>query len=197
MKRFLYTARERFSKDYLPTQSQFAGLSWEGYLGWSRAYHLSELVSVDNMLSVIEPDYNNADDWNYIHIHGQIQSGFFTSPDYVCKRVKNRAKYNLLMVAIEPILDCKSIDVDDGYEFVGYDLLDQYFSISPLTNCGGDKGLGYNTFLPTELNDKGLLDDFGKAYDIKKRLLENNPTEAGSHAKANVIAVWRHRTVGR
>ncbi len=74
---------------------------------------------------------------------------------------------------------------------LGYDLLDQDFGISALTNCGGFD----ETFLPEDLNKYGLIDDFAKAYDIKKRLLENNPEE--HHADTNVIAVWRHRTIGR
>jgi len=60
-----------------------------------------------------------------------------------------------------------------------------------LTNCGGFD----ETFLGSDLNDKGLIDDFVKAYDIKKRLLESNPEL--HHADTNVIAVWRHQTIGR
>jgi len=74
---------------------------------------------------------------------------------------------------------------------MGYDLLDQDFSISALANCGGFD----ETFLPADLNEKGLIDDFNKAYNIKKRLFENNPGE--HHADTNVIAVWRHKTIGR
>ena len=94
------------------------------------------------------------------------------------------------MVVLEPDQECIKIDVD-GFEFVGYDLLDKGFYMSALTNCGGFD----ETFLPTDLNDKGLIDGLEKAYDIKKRLLENNPYEY--HADTNVIAVWRHKTIGR
>ncbi|KUY26062.1 hypothetical protein [Elizabethkingia ursingii] len=93
-------------------------------------------------------------------------------------------------VLVEPDQDCKNIKVE-GYEFMGYDLLDQDFSISALTNCGGFD----ETFLPKDLNKKGLITDFVKAYNIKKQLLENNPYE--HHADTNVIAVWRHKTIGR
>ena len=51
------------------------------------------------------------------------------------------------------------------------------------------------TFLPSDINDVGLISDFEKAYVTKKRLLENNPNEY--HADCNVIAVWRHKTLGR
>ena len=184
---FLYTARGTYNKTY-----NGDGVSWEKYLEWSKLKHLTELVSLDGMLNetLVEPDYDNVSDWDYIHIVEQYQTGFFTMLDFVFKRLIAKDKFNLLTVVLEPDQDCKKINVD-GYEFVGYDLLDQSFDISALTNCGGYD----ETFLPTDLNEKGLIDDFEKAYDIKKRLLENNPYEY--HADTNVIAVWRHKTIGR
>jgi hypothetical protein len=184
---FLYTARGTYDSIY-----DEYGMSWEKYIEWSKLTHLTELVSLDGMLNeiIVEPDYDNADDWDCIHVFEQYQTGFFTTLEFVFKRLKPRDKFNLLTVVIEPDQDCKEIKIDD-YEFVGYELLDQDFSISALTNCGGFD----ETFLPTDLNDKGLINDFTKAYEIKKRLLENNPKE--HHADTNVIAVWRHKTIGR
>lgn len=184
---FLFTARATYNQNYDDN-----GLPWKEYIKWSKLAHLKELVSLDGMLNelLIEPDYDNEEDWNYINIVGQYQTGFFTSLQYVFKRLKARDKYNLLTVVLDPEMDCNEIKVD-GFEFVGYDLLDQDFGVSALTNCGGFD----ETFLPQDLNDKGLINDFGKAFDIKKRLLENNPEE--HHADTNVIAVWRHKTIGR
>jgi len=184
---FLYTARGTYDKTY-----NGDGISWVKYIEWSKLTHLTELVSLDGMLNeiLVEPDYKNADDWNYIHTIEQYQTDFFTTLEFVFKRIKDKNKFNLLTVVLEPGIDCKDIKIDN-YEFVGYDLLDQDFNISALTNCGGFD----ETFLPTDLTDKGLIYDFKKAYDIKKRLLENNPEE--HHANTNVIAVWRHRTIGR
>ena len=70
-------------------------------------------------------------------------------------------------------------------------MLDQDFGISALTNCGGFD----ETFSPSEVNTNGLIDDYERAYDIKEKLLINNPDE--HHADTNVIAVWRHRTFGK
>ncbi len=180
---FLYTARETYDED---------GISWEKYIEWSKLTHLTELVSLDGMLNeiLVKPDYDNADDWNFIHCVGVLQTEFFTAPDFVFKRLTTKNKFNLLTVVIEPDEDCDKINVD-GYEFIGYELLDQDFNVSALTNCGGFD----ETFLPIDLNDKGLIDSRAKAYDIKKRLLENTPDE--HHADTNVIAVWRHKTIGR
>ena len=184
---FLYTARGIYDKTY-----DEDGMSWHKYIEWSKLTHLTELVSLDGMLNeiLVEPDYDNSDDWKFIHVVEQYQTNFFTTLDYVFKRLKEKEKFNLLAVVLEPDQDCKKIDID-GFEFAGYDLLDQEFSISALTNCGGFN----ETFLPTDLNEKGLIDDFQKAYDIKRRLLENNPDE--HHADTNVIAVWQHKIIGR
>ncbi len=112
---FLYTARGVYDSAY-----DEGGMSWQAYIKWSKLTHLTELVSLDGMLNeiLVEPDYNNADDWNFIHIIGQYQTGFFTTLEYVFKRLKEKNNFNLLMVVVEPDEDCKNITID-GYEFVG------------------------------------------------------------------------------
>jgi hypothetical protein len=184
---FLYTSRGTYDKNYEGTD-----MSWEKYKEWSRLSHLTELVSLDGMLNeiLVEPDYNNADDWKYIHTDGQWQTNFFTSLNYVLEKTRQKNHFNLLTVVINPEQDCRNVNVD-GFDFIGYDLLDQDYGISALSNCGGFD----ETFLPKELNHLGLIDDYNKAFDIQKRLLINNPEE--HHADTNVIAVWRHKTIGR
>ena len=196
---FLYTARGTFDStcDKEGKSCNRDGgccydKSWKPYLEWSKLSHLTELVSLDGMLNemLVEPDYDNGDDWNFIHVDGKWQTSFFTTADYVLKTLKPQDKFNLLTVVLEPDQECKDVKID-GYEFVGYDLLDKEYGNSALTNCGGFD----ESFLPSDLNDKGLIDHVTKAYDIKKRLLENNPEE--HHADTNVIAIWRHKTIGR
>jgi len=184
---FLYTARGTYDKNF-----DQEGMSWDKYIEWAKLPHLTELVSLDGMLNevLVEPDYNNGEDWDFIHVAELYQTNFFTTVDYVFRRMVPRNKFNLLTVVVEPDWACNDILVE-GYEFVGYELLDQEFNISALTNCGGFD----ESFLPSDLNDKGLIGDFKKAYEIKKLLLENNPEE--HHADTNVIAVWRHKIIGR
>ncbi len=184
---FLYAARSTFNM-----HSDADGSSWNKYLNWSGLTHLTEVVSLDGMLNedLVVPDYNNAEDWNYIHTVGTNQTGFYTTLDFVLHRMKAVSGFNLLTVIVEPGQDCKDI-LPEGYGFVGYDLLDQDFIASALTNCGGFA----ETFMPAHLNSKGLIDSFEKAHEIKKHLRENNPEE--HHADTNVIAVWRHKTIGR
>ena len=118
------------------------------------------------------------------------ETGFFTSLDYVLHKAITKDRFNLLAVIIEPTQDCKTFTID-GFEFVGYDLLDKDYSVSALTNCGGFD----ETFLPDDLNKVGLIDNYSMAYEIKKRLFDNNPGE--HHADTYVVAVWRHNTIGR
>lgn len=70
---FLYTARGAYDKAY-----DEDGMSWATYIEWSRLSHLEELVSLDGMLNevLVEPDYDNEDDWNHIHIEDDSQTGF-------------------------------------------------------------------------------------------------------------------------
>lgn len=185
---FLYTAKEAFDSTY----SAQTYLDWEKYTEWAELTHLTELVSLDGMLniSLVEPDLNNSLDWDSIFKHNERLTDYYTNLAYVIKRMKPKPKFNLLTLAFEPDQACNNLSIE-SYEFVGYELLDNDFCNSVLTNCGGFP----ETFLPHELNDKGLIDDFNKAYDIKKRILENNPTHP--HADTFVFAVWRHSTIGR
>lgn len=184
---FLHTALGTFDKTYVKD-----GIGWDKYIQWSKLIQLTEVVSLDVMLNepLIEPDYSSDEDWKFIHCAEQWQTGFYTSQEYVLRKCKDYNKFNLLKVIINPGQDVDAIMVDN-YEFMGYELLDKEFGNSALTNCGGFD----ETFLPADLNKVGLIDDFQQAYDIKKRLLENNPEE--HHADTNVIAVWRHKTIGR
>src|SRR5688500_16089912 len=125
---FLYTATEKFDNTYNKD-----GMSWEKYIEWSKLTHLTEVVSLDRLLNdtLVELDYNNGDDWNFIHVSGQYQTSFYTSLDFVLKRLRPTNKFNLLTVVLEPGKDCKKLDIG-GYEFLGYELLDREFGTSPL-----------------------------------------------------------------
>ena len=148
-------------------------------------------MSLDLILNkpLIEPGYN-ATDWDYVVMNGDYITHLFTSVNYVLQNMEPGIKFNLLAVVIEPEKDCKDVQLE-GFDFVGYDLLDREYGNSALTNCGGFD----ETFLPSELNRLGLIYNYEKAFNIKQRLLENNPEE--HHADTNVIAIWRHKTIGR
>jgi hypothetical protein len=176
---FLYVARGVFNK---------ASEGWNKYIEWSKLTHLTEVVSLDICLNEILMKYRN-NDLNYIHVNDNCITDYYTNLEYIIKRIEQKDKINLLMIVFEPEHDCRNV-IKNDFEFIGYDLLDTNCDISALTNCGGFD----ETFLPKDLNDKGLIDDFAKAYDVKKRLYENNPDEV--HADTNVIAIWRYKKTG-
>jgi hypothetical protein len=184
---FLHTAKRRFDESYRKD-----GHTWDDYIKWSKLNHLTEVVSLDGILNedLVERDPGDPDYWNFIYVDGQCLTDFFTSLEYVLQKTKTVEEFNLLTVVVNPTQDCKGILLHD-YEFMGYDLLDRDYCNSALTNCGGFD----ETFLPADLNQFGLIDDYEKAHSMKRRLLKNNPESY--NADTNVIAVWRHKTIGR
>lgn len=183
---YWYTATETYNKDYED------GSSWAKYIEFSKLTHLTELVSLDSMLNglIVEPDRGENGDWDFIVTDNLYETGLFNSLDYVIKKIEDKKRFNLLIVVKEPTEKCEKITIPD-FEFIGYELLDRDYSTSALSNCGGFD----ETFKPTDLNQLGLIDSFEKAYDIRDRLLKNNPGE--HHADCNVFALWRHKEIGR
>lgn len=184
---YWYTATETYDKDY-----DSDGSSWTKYIEFSKLTHLTELVSLDGMLNglIFEPDRGEKGDWDYIIVDNLYETGLFNSLDYVTEKVKDKARFNLLTVVKEPTEKCEEIRISN-FEFVGYELLDKDYSTSALSNCGGHD----ETFKPTDLNHYGLIATFDKAYDIRDRLLKNNPME--HHADCYVFGLWRHKELGR
>lgn len=182
--KLLYAARERFDK----TQSE----AWDNYIEWSKIQDVTEIAGLDYIINndLVEIDNPTDDDWKQKYIPSHNETGLYQTAEYVLLKMKPTVKFNFLAVMVEPIQDCREIMLEN-YEFMGYELLDLSFEISALTNCGGFD----ETFLPTDLNSFGLIDDFNNAYDIANRLFENNPEE--DHANTNVIAVWRHKLIGK
>lgn len=167
-------------------------MSWQFYKEWSKLSHLRELVSLDNILCPLafKPDYKSEELYKYMPVENGYGTDLFTSSDFVLTHLKDKSIYNFLAVIKEPGEECKHIPMD-GFEFLGYDLLDYEYEISALSNCGGFD----ETFLPNDLNVVGLIDDFSKAADIRRRLKENNPDE--HHADCNLFALWRHPTLSK
>ncbi|MBC9913036.1 hypothetical protein ICL55_21535 [Chitinophaga varians] len=182
---YLYTARARFDKNHTDD------FSWSGYIQWSRLEQLTELVSLDTGLNevLVEPDRDSDEDRKEIVLESCYETGLFRTQEYVLRKKNGPEKFSLLAVVIEPESDCALIHLEN-YEFLGYELLDQYYDTSALTNCGGFD----ETFLPGDLNEFGLIDHYEKAYAIRENLLKNNPGE--DHADTIVIAIWRHRSIG-
>jgi hypothetical protein len=183
---FWYTARNFFNQFYDDP------MNWQSYKEWSRLLHLKELISLDDMLCELafEIDRESEELYKYYIVDDYYGTDLFNSLDYVLSHVTGKKNFNLLTVVKEPGQECRNIELE-GFEFVGYDLLDHEYEISALSNCGGFDEI----FLPTDLNEFGLLNDYDKAVDVQRRLVENNPEE--HQAYCNLFALWRHKTIGK
>ena len=132
-----------------------------------------------------EPDLNDA--YTY-EIGLTTENGYFANCyrniDYVKNNTPASWQSNILAVLPKPELDCSAIKID-GFEFIGYDLLDQSNDTSAITNCGGFD----NIFSTDILNKHGLINDFATAIQLRETLFEKHPEEY--HADSNVWAVWK------
>lgn len=180
---FLFTARR-----VLNQESEY----WRKFTDYARLKNVKEIIGLDCILNedLVKADRESDEYWKQNYISEACETGLYRSSEYVLSNLGFIENFNFLAVIIEPSGDCRTIVLDD-YEFLGYELLDTSFEISTLTNCGGFD----ESFLPEDLNSCGLIDDYEKAYTIKKSILENKPDEY--HADTNVIAIWRHRRIGR
>ena len=90
-----------------------------------------------------------------------------------------------LAVIAEPAEACeKQLPPRNGFEWVGYDLIES--GISAITDCGGDfdKAIPY-----AQLNKFGLLSSFEEAKQTQRLLLQEYPDEP--HAECSIVAIWR------
>ena len=186
MSKVWYTVRNTYDPE------STGNFSWQKYIGWSRLTQLKELVSLDGMLNELSFELNldSEEDWKHIITDGDYVTDLFNSAEYVLQRTKDLEYFNFLAVIKNPTRD-STLLVSGEFEFLGYELLDEDYGVSALTNCGGfDK-----TFRPNELNRLGLIDDLNRAQQIQKDLITNNPEE--HHAYCNLFGIWRHKTIGR
>lgn len=167
-------------------------VSWEKYIAWSKLAHISELVSLDGILNglVFDVDMQCKETWEYLIEDDGRVTDFFNSLDYVLERVKGIKRFNLVAVIKDPVSEEKA-SLSDEYDFIGYELLDLSYEISALTNCGGFD----ESFLPSDLNQFGLINSYKRVREVQESLVLNNPEEF--HADCNLFEVWRHKLIGK
>lgn len=181
----LYTGREPFNQAF-PKE----GLTWEEFKVWNGFTQMKELLSLDQFLNaeldVIKEDANDAFSF---YEHGK-RTGLFTSLQYVETTVGEIENYNLLAVIKEPTKSCNDLVVD-GFEFVGYDLLDTGYGYSALSNLGSV----LSPVAASDLNEHGLIQHYSDVKELQSKISEvYNGLE---QAETNVMAIWRHQKTGR
>lgn len=105
------------------------GDQWINYCKW-RGVNFERFDSIDNMLRPDVFDTLDDEDWNYI-VKGDYMLSFFTDLDYAVKKRATCKRGNIVGIKFDD-----HDESDSG--FLGYDLIDGYYSISLLTNWGGN-----------------------------------------------------------
>ena len=156
---------------------------WQKYIAWSGLEQLNEVVSLDtylcpSVLSEIKTEY-----WNHI-VNQDFLLNFFTNLEFLQRETASIRDKNLLCVFRNPDAHPDS-NIPDGFQFVGYDLIDKQLTNSALTNCHGFP----KAFANNELTEKGLLTTYERSREVQELLRREYPRE--HHADCDVWAVFR------
>ena len=170
-----FVATEKFNK---------SSASWAKYIAWSGLKQLDEVVSLDSILCpTVLPDIKT-EYWKHI-VNEDFMLHFFTDLDFLRTEVSAIARKNLLCVFRNPAAHPAASQVPEGFEFIGYDLLEKDAGVSALTNCGGFP----NAFSNGELSEKGLLTGYERSRTVQDSLIWEYPDE--HHADCHLWAVFR------
>lgn len=172
----LFIAKERFEPS--------AGARWDEYVRWASIPNLVEVVTLDSMLCPRLVTELIAEDWAHV-VNEDYRLDYFTDLNYLLGRIATTPRRNVLGLYRNPESHINVAPASDEFTFIGYDLIEDRTQISALTNCGGFP----ETFSNQELNERGLIQSFGRAREIQRLLPINNPEE--HHANCEMYAVWR------
>jgi hypothetical protein len=155
---------------------------WQGYVDWSGLYQIREFCSLDNILApnLFEP--SSEEDWQHV-VQEDFMTHLITSRDYALKKYKAFKNASIFgVIQCDDKVECWR-DARDTQ--VGYDLLDEGFGVSSITNCGG-----WPDVFPNELiNEYGLISAYSDAVRIRNDLRAKHPEEP--HAKCEIWSVYK------
>jgi hypothetical protein len=164
-------------------------MDWDKYVAWAQLPQLCQVVSLDSFLCPDVINELNAEDWQY-NVQADYFIFMFRDLDYLLERVRDVTEpFDVLAVCHEPDADARTLFDDARFEFMGYDLMDEWVGDSALTNCGGFP----EAFDNSELSEVGLLRDFAQANIVQQRLREFYADEP--HANCDVWAIWKLKRV--
>lgn len=92
--------------------------------------------------------------------------------------------FQIMAVVINPEQN-ENYDIDNRFEFCGFDLCEDVISAITNCECGFDKAIDY-----LSLNKYGLIDEYDIATETQKRLIALYPEE--SHAACQLIKIYRY-----
>jgi hypothetical protein len=159
------------------------GKRWQKYIQWSGFTQLTEVISLDHMLNPPILSEVKADYWPHI-VNEDFMLHYFVNLEFLKREIGGVARRNLLCVLRNPS-DEPARPPTEGFQFLGYDLVDVENSASALTNCGGFP----EVFANSELSSVGLLPDFTRVVEVQDALRSRYPEEI--HANCHRWAIFR------
>lgn len=154
--------------------------AWRQYIHFSGLAQIDDLCSLDGILNPSLFTPQTEEDWRNC-VNEDYQTDMLTSLEYAQGVARNYPGARILGLVIDP----GEAEMPANARLLGYDILDQWCSVSLLTNCGGFPGLFDNS----RINRYGLLDERAEAYAIRDRLRSVHAHDP--HAGAcQVIAVF-------
>lgn len=155
------------------------------YLEWSKLFQVEEVVSLDSSLCPRIIKDLDEDDRGYQQEHWGTYCDIINNLDWLLHKTRNVEDKQILAVVKEPESDCSVAIHLEGFQFCGYDLVEDFTRISALTNCGGfDK-----VFSACEISRYGLIEAFERAKEIQLQLQLHYPDE--EHANCTLWAIWK------
>ena len=156
---------------------------WKKYIAWSGLEQVNEVISLDSSLCPTVLPEIKAEYGNHV-VNEDFMIQFFTDLDYLRGEIANMRAKNLLCVFRNPPTHPHS-QIPEGFEFIGYDLLDKDSSTSAITNCGGFP----EVFSNSELSEKGLFRSHERGREVQDALRKQYPDER--HADCHLWAIFR------
>ncbi|MGB0579416.1 MAG: hypothetical protein ACPGVU_06920 [Limisphaerales bacterium] len=161
MSPWVFTVRERLTS---------ARPNFESYQAFSGFSHITELVSLDGMMCPNLITELTDEDWQH-NIHEDLRSDLFRKPDYLLARQPLDPTLHQVIAACENPDGTEALP--DRFTFCGYDIMDSFFGISTLTNCGPIP----EVFSPEDVNEFGLLDDLQMALSVGSKMRAHQPDD--------------------
>jgi len=174
----LYIATEKFG----PSD----GAAWKNYIEWSGLTQLTEVATLDGMLCHFAVPETKDTHWPYI-VHEDNMLNFFVDLDFLLSELDDMRNLNILGVIRRPSEEVRSLNWE-GFEFLGYDLMDKDVGNSALTNCGGFP----EAFANSELSSVGLIPEFERAVEIQ-RALRSKYYPPERHADCDLWSIFRRQ----
>ena len=122
---YYFTAIERFD----PSN----GERWVGYTRWLGRTDLARVITLDSLLCPPVVHAQSSEDWPFV-AQEEFMLDFFTSLDFVLRRVSGHRPSVVLAVARNPSAEDVAGFPHPNFELAGFDIVDAQFTASALLN---------------------------------------------------------------